>query len=112
MRKELGKITQVRCGIGGYQDTMLGIGFTIEGKGWGVQTPFEGTWSPDSIKVDKHTKWTEKDRSLAFDNAFRLIGSTLHKAKKKDISELVGVPVEVVFEDNTLISWRVLTEVL
>lgn len=111
-RKELGKIQSVHFGIGGYQDAMLGISFTLGGNAWGVGTPHKGSWCPGIVDCSDHCKWTEADRSKSFDEAMRFIGETLRAAQVNDVSKLVGVPVEVEFEGNTLKSWRVLSEVL
>ncbi len=43
-RKELGRIERCDFGQGGYNDAEIGIGFTLSGKGWGVQD-FWGYWS-------------------------------------------------------------------
>lgn len=110
-RKELGKIENVRFGLGGYQDAMLGITFTLEGKGWGT-VDFRGTWDPQGIEVTKHTQWTEEDRSKSFADTVRFISKLLSEAKVRDVNKLAGIPVEVTFENNTLKEWRILTEVL
>ena len=113
MVTELGKIAAVRCGIGGYQDAMLGISFVFSGEAWGVQSPFYGAWCPGLIKINDRTEWTEQDRDRQFAEAFRKIGEVLQDAKKDDVSKLVGVPVECTFDDNrSLHSWRILKEVL
>lgn len=108
-RKELGRITDVRFGIGGYDDAMLGMSIEIGGKGWGVSTPFYGTWERDP---DERCKWTKQDQDAEFSGAVRKLGKLLRSAKKRDIRELVGTPVECEFDFNELKSWRVLEEVL
>lgn len=107
---ELGKIESVRFGFGGYQGCQFGLFLGFHGDGWcsGTQEAF---WDR-SFEITKSTQWTEKDRSEGYLRAMDLLQDTLRKAKKDDISQLVGVPVEVVFEDRTLHSWRVLEEVL
>jgi len=111
--KELGKIASYDVGIGGYQDAMLGIHIIFEGKGWGVGTD-ECYWSPSIIQVSEHTKWTEKDRSKAFDKIMRSIDKTLSEAKVKRTQDLVGIPVEITLDGpfGNIKSWRILTEVL
>ena len=108
MRKELGKIENCRFGFGGYQDACLGISFTLSGKGWAVGD-FWGTWAHDP---DEYTKWTVDDQSKTFAETVRKIGALLRAAGKDDIAKLKGVPVEVIFENDTLKDWRVLTEVI
>lgn len=107
-RKELGKIERFEVGFGGYQDAMFGVSIELGGKGWGVGD-FKGAWAH---KPDKYTKWTKDDQRGIFADAAEFIIATLRDAKKDRVSQLVGVPVEVVFEGNTLKSWRVLKEVL
>lgn len=110
---ELGKIERFDVGIGGYQDVQMGIHITFSGKGWGVGTS-KCFWSPSHIKVSEHAKWTEEDRSKSFDEIMRFIDKTLHEAKVDSTHKLIGIPVEITFDENnrTLKSWRVLTEVL
>lgn len=110
-RKELGKVQRFDVGLGGYQGVMLGVSIDLGGAGWGV-SDFKGFWSPSQIQRSDSAQWTEESRSKAFDEVMRFIDKTLHEAKVKQTHELVGIPVEVTFENTTLKSWRVLTEVL
>lgn len=111
MEKQLGKIQDVYFGIGGYQDCCIGIYFTLGGTGWGVNDS-KTTWDPNLIKWTKTCKWTEQDRSKSYDEIIRYISDLLKKAKVKTIQELKGIPIEGIFEDFKLISWRILEEVL
>lgn len=110
MNKELGKIIRAEFGYGGYQDAQFGLSLTFEGKGFGVGT-FIGAWSTD-IKISESTKWSEEDRDKEFARTMRELNRILKEAKKKEVHELVGVPVEITFESRVLSSWRILTEVL
>lgn len=107
--KRLGKITCVRVGLGGYQEAELGLSIEIGGDGWGVMAPFVGTWARSP---DQHCKWTAADQDAQFAKAMRTIGDLLRDAKRMEVHELVGVPVECVFEHFSLKSWRILKEVL
>lgn len=111
--KKIGKIKNVSFGIGGYQDCMIGISFDLgsDKECWGVGS-FKGAWSPSQIKVSEHSKWTEEDRSKQLDETMRYIDDLLYRAKKQDVMKLVGVPVEVTFDGNTLKEWRILEEVI
>jgi hypothetical protein len=42
----------------------------------------------------------------------RSVSRILESARVSDVSGLKGKPVEIVFENNQLKSWRILTEVL
>lgn len=110
--KEIGKIQSVKFGDGGYQDAMFGItiGLGSDKNAWGCGD-FRGIWG-FHIKPDKRSKWTDKDRDQQAADTMRFIADLLTKAKKDDIYKLVGVPVEVEMESNTLKSWRILEEVL
>ena len=108
MRKELGKISKATFGYGGYQDAMIGISFTLGGEGWGV-CDFWGDWS---IKRSEGAKWSEDDRIKLLGAMVMRLNTLLQQAKVSEVNELVGIPVEVTFENNTLSSWRVLKEVL
>lgn len=110
--KEIGKITSIAFGDGGYQDAMFGIsiGLGSDKNKWGCGD-FRGVWG-FHIKPDKSSKWTEKDREKQAADTMRFIADLLEKAKVSDIYKLVGIPVEVEFESNTRKSWRILEEVL
>lgn len=107
-RKKLGKITLFQFGFGGYQDAQIGVSIDISGEGWGVGD-FWGMWSR---KPNSFCKWTVKDQDEEHAKLVRRIQKLLEDAKKTHIGQLVGLPVEVTFQDNTLKSWRILKEVL
>jgi len=113
IRTELGKISSVRYGVGGYNDAMHGISFTLEGKGWGVQD-FWGAWGAIIDHTD-HCKWSEEDRIKQHGEIAMRISWLLQQAKKEDIGGLRGLPIEATFQGGgmgLLKSWRVLEEVL
>ena len=105
--KEFGKIQSVKLGSGGYDDVMFGFSFTLGGNSWGV-SDFWGTWQHH----DKYCKWTKEDQNKIFIDSLLKVKNLLKDAKVDCFFKLAGVPVEAVFEDNTLSSWRILTEVL
>lgn len=109
MRVELGIIQEVRCGLGGYQDAMIGYGFTLSGSGWVVRTPWEGVRASER---SERAQWTESDRIANLGAAMIELAAILNDAKVLDISDLKGKPIEAAFEDGVLKSWRILKEVL
>lgn len=111
MNTELGKISQVKFGYGGYQDMQFGLSLTFESKGWGVSTFIGSSWSID-MEVSEHSQWTEEDRDKGFARTMRKLNEYMKDAKVKDVYQLKGIPVEVTFDCNELDSWRILTEVL
>jgi hypothetical protein len=110
-RKELGRITRAEFGLGGYQDVQLGLSVTIESsKGsWGVGD-FKGGWS--LLLDSSDAQWDEADRDKSYSDTMRFVDKLLTESKKSSVDKLKGTPVEVVFDGNVLVSWRVLTEVL
>jgi hypothetical protein len=108
--KVFGKITSVEFGYGGYQDAMFGLNIELSGNGWECGD-FYGDWGIH-IQPDKYSKWTEKDRTEKFAKMCTYINKLLIEAKITYISELKNIPIEATFRDNTLVSWRILTEVL
>jgi len=110
MENKLGKIRKIGFGYGGYQDAMFGLSLEFS-FGSGRVADFKGSWGVD-MKPSEHAEWDEAVRSRIFDETMRFINQMLIEAKKRDISELVNVPVEVTFEGNVLKSWRILTEVI
>lgn len=112
MQKHLGKITKVEFGFGGYQETMFGLNLIFETT-MGVVQWFEGTWGYE-IPYTENCKWTEEERTKIYVDLIKKINETLLLAKKEHISQLKGVPVEVMIDANTrtMKSWRILDEVL
>lgn len=109
-QKKIGKIQSVKFGMGGYDDAMLGISFTLgsDKECWGVGD-FKGWWNSPP---DPHAKWTLESQTTIWGDMVRFIGQLLADAKVSDVQKLAGKPVEVTFENNTLKSWRLLTEII
>lgn len=109
--KYLGKIENVYFGLGGYQGAMLGLHLYFSFNSCQTGNSI-ATWDPETIECSGYSQWTEQDRDKNFANICRKISLYLSQAKKRDVSQLEGVPVELEFEDNILKSWRILTEVI
>lgn len=107
---KIGKIQKISLGFGGYQDAMLGLSVTLgsEQGSWGVGDS-KGFWSGE--RSDR-CQWSEAGRLKSYGDTMTFIGALLSAAKKDDINKLVGVPIEVRFDGNTLKDWRVLTEAI
>lgn len=107
-RKELGKIEEISLGFGGYQDTEIGIRFTLSGKGFGVCD----WWGEYAGDISDNSDYTKVARLCDLGKVTMRIANLLGQIKKQNFEDLKGVPVEVTFENSTLKSWRILTEVL
>lgn len=107
-RKELGHIQRATFGYGGYDDAMVGLDLTLGGPAWGVGF-FLGAWASGP---GANAEWTVEDQRHDYANAVILLRDTLKAAKKHDVTQLAGTPVECTFDGNRLTSWRVLTEVI
>ena len=105
------KIESARFGIGGYQDAMLGLHLSFKTQSSGVGTS-ECFWSPSLISHTERCRWTEAERDAKFAQICRLVDKLLYDAKVSSVDKLVGIPVEVVCENRTFKSFRILTEVL
>lgn len=105
MEKKLGKIQSVTLGL---SEGQLGLQFTLGDGSWGVCTQWKGAWHQRS----EHAKWTVEDQKRALGEAFLHLGDILAAAKKRDVTDLVNVPIEATFDGLMLKEWRVLTEVL
>lgn len=111
-RKELARIQSVRFGFGGYQGAMFGVSFTLSGKGWGVED-FWGAWAPGVVDPDKHSQWTEAERSAQLADLCGRLSRLMKEAGVDEISKLTNMPIEVTFKDYSMLdTWRLLTEVL
>jgi hypothetical protein len=104
--KKLGKISKVSFGLNDREH--IGILFSLQGKGWGVNS----WWGFYSGERSEESKWTESDRNTEIGIIVMRIADLLHQAKVQTIDQLQGVPIEVTFDGNLLNSWRVLEEVI
>jgi len=111
MRKELGKIQGVSVGLGGYQEAMLGIHFTLGDGSWGVNDS-KCFWDANQIDCTEHCKWTEEERTESYADTMRYISNLLSKARVDSVNKLLGIPIEAEFDGNALKGWRILEEVL
>ena len=109
-RTELGKISRVHFGI--TENCQFGLSLTFSGKNFSVGATVIGGWAYSHISVGKSRGWTEEDRSLMMITMCERINTILADAKKTDIKDLVGVPVELTTIGSILGDWRILTEVL
>ncbi len=110
MDKQLGKITSVRFGHGGYQDAQFGIWFQFGNDGWGCGSG-KGVWQGGP---STGAKWTMADKEKTCAEIMLYIEDLMRQAKVADVKDLKGVPVELTFDKpfGTLESWRILTEVI
>lgn len=56
MEKKLGKIQDVKFGIGGYQDAMIGLFITLGNNGWGVGDKVQYYKMFDELIKERHGK--------------------------------------------------------
>ena len=108
VERKLGKIQFIKFGHGGYDGAQIGISFTLGGDGWGT-ADFWGHWAGQ--RSENH-KWTDMSRWADLGRVIMRIDNLLNEAKVNSIIELKGIPIEVIFQNNHLKSWRVLTEVV
>jgi hypothetical protein len=99
--KELGKIQYVDFGLDA--DGRFGFRFSLVGPGWGVQD----FWGVNTQPSTDLVAWN--DGVLV---ATLRVREVLKEAKEYRLEKLLDIPVEVTFDDGTLKSWRILTEVL
>ena len=107
-QKKLGRISDVRFGIGGYQNAMIGLTLQFDLKDTSVGT-FDGYWV---IERSEHAKWTEDERLLALGKVCMNLSELLSLIGGSSVDDLIDKPVEVTLDGNRLTSWRLLTEVL
>ena len=111
MEKKIGKIVNVYFGIGGYQDSQIGLHLSLGNNEWGVSDSI-CSWDAELIKHTQYSKWTEEDRSKEYSDIMRYLSKLLKDAKVDKVEKLKNIPIEVTFDGNILKEWRILTEVL
>lgn len=109
MRKELGKIDNARWGLGGYQDAMIGLSLSFSMKPSSSVSTFVGAWA---IERSDFCQWTEEERLKQIGEAGMKVVELLNKIGKRDVKDLIGTPVELTFDGQSLRDWRLLDEVL
>jgi len=112
LKKYLGKIASINFGLGGYQESMLGLHVCLDFDAHSFICTSNSTWDFVTIEHSKHTKWTEQSRQDKYAEIMCYVSKLLNQAKKRHISELKNIPVEVTMDGNTIHSWRILEEVL
>jgi hypothetical protein len=111
MEKELGKISSATFGLGGYQGCQFGLHLQFRMGSMGVGASF-ACWDPATMECSSHCQWSEATRSQSLDEICRKVSSLLKDAKVDNVSELVGIPVEVTLDGMCYKDFRILTEVL
>lgn len=112
MNKQLGKITEVKFGFGGYQEAMFGLSIEFKIGTSGGCMAFVGGWWSNATKPDANTQWTEADRTKAKVDLCDEIQKILVDAHVSSIDKLIDIPCEIWIEDGVVKGWRILTEVL
>jgi len=109
MELVLGKIEKAEVGV---VENRFGLHVTLSLGDCVGACPSETFWDLTQTPHKEFYKWTEDDRSSEMRKTCLHISSVLYSSKKAFVSELVGVPIEAAIKANTVVSWRVLTEVL
>jgi hypothetical protein len=107
VKKELGKITSVRLGKGGYDDACFGITFQLRFGGYAT-TDLKGQWA----NYKEGSSYSKEKWEQGYLETMLFIHKIMSEAKVDDLNKLVNTPIEVTSEGMKMVSWRVLTEVL
>lgn len=116
IEQKIGKIRDVHLGVGGYQGAQFGLRIELGGgrnQDWSVVWT-KMVWSKRHIKDPKkeNCKWTKEDRRATYADITEFLDDTMEKANVDDFQKLVGTPVVVTFDGNSLKEWRVLEEAI
>jgi len=106
MSKKLGKISSARVGFD--SDGRFGFWLKFTGEDMGAEWSMH-YWPLKPSNTSSIHKQIEEKRKVIIET----IECNLKLAKKTFVSELLGSPVEIEFDEmGKLMSWRILTEVL
>lgn len=105
--KMLGKIDFAEYGTFPDRPFLLGLQLGFSFNGSGVMDGGKYT-----VNISKQCRWEEAERQEAITKQAEYLSNILKDAKCNYVSELKGKPVEVIIQDNTFKSFRILTEVL
>jgi len=109
--KYLGKIDSINFGLGGYQESMLGLHICFSFDKCSFICTSNSYWDT-TIECGERAKWKESDRFNKYASIIYKVSELLKQAKVRDISKLKNIPVEIKMDGNSLHSWRILEEVL
>jgi len=103
--KRLGKIKRIELGF--IDNSRIGIFYELgsDSEHWGVN-------SDKAFSNTEPNGYSKEERIKFLGETIMWVNNLLISAKKNKLSELVGIPVEVLFEDNKLATWRILEEVI
>lgn len=105
--KRLGKITHAEFGQYPERPFLFGLQLCFETQCYSVCDGGHYT-----VNISPMCKWTELERSQAIVKLIEQINKILNDAKVYSVSELKNKPVELIIENNTFKSFRILTEVI
>lgn len=63
-------------------------------------------WSPDK-KCSIHVSWSEEDRKDAYVSLVTQLCEMMRAANVENVHDLVGVSVEVQFNGDKMVSWKI-----
>lgn len=112
LESELGKINTIDIQIDGpFMGLMMN--FSINGGSGGVTLQSKQWHNIDSRKThNEHCKWSPAASISYSSDCMDFLNKLMKEAKVSKMSQLVNKPVELYFNNNTLHSFRILTEVL
>lgn len=116
--KELGKITRVKFGFGGYQDCQIVFEIEVGGRGWGSCMTYECGWShvsKEELEKNGHRyQWTHEGRIKQIGEKAWEVVELMKKAKVESLAMLEGIPIEATFDGpfGKIRAIRVLEEVI
>jgi hypothetical protein len=116
LTRKVGKIQVVRFGISLLEPATFGIHFTLGSNPTSVSKGWKHGYSVSTKNRAQEAKLSEnaivKMQREYFD-ILKYVSTLLEYAKVGSVSELKGIPVEASFDsENSLVSFRILTEVL
>jgi len=107
-KKVLGKIEQVEFGCVHDREYLFGLILCLKtSDSSGVVDMHVVNMSKSMTSVEWNTKQNEEIVKMV-----KFVNKLLKDAKIKTIDQLVNVPIEMIFSNNLLKSFRILTEVL
>jgi len=82
LTKYLGKIDSINFGLGGYQESMLGLHICFSFDKHSFVCTSHSTWDFTTIDHTQNTKWTEQNRQDTYADIMCYISKLLNEAKK------------------------------
>ena len=108
LTKHKGKISSIYFGLGGYQESMLGLHICFSFEMHKFICTSDAYWDYYSVEHTERSKWTEQSRLARYARINCNISELLNKAKVRELGQLKNKEVTLTMDGLNLYSWELI----